>query len=299
MLQQVVDVTNEVIRDYWGEFREVEPSENSLNGPCTTIDATRLDGRKDSSEFEDEPSFSCDDPVAPGEGSAGAETNLIAQAVHIPSPAASDFRLQSSSDLMSPASAGISNGVLRYAEPNDGRPASRNTANSSDVARSAASQLLYLGSGALTTTWKQDAMAMQPQLSDDLLPPLPQVVADTPDAAAQLTPEQLFADDGIFLPGSAYLELHSVLRNHMFETARSTYPSRWPSPKSPGYDTDVPVINSTRETGEASLGAPDETSHQLGATPKPAELTPEQEFVLWENWVDEIAPWVGLPLSQV
>jgi hypothetical protein len=132
----------------------------------------------------------------------------------------------------------------------------------------------------------------QAQLRDQLLHPLSQE-GDIPETAG-ISPEQLFADDGIFLPGSAYLQVHSVLRNHIFDTARSSYPSRWPTP-SPACDADeVPEAAVQQQASNAPNAAQTELASQSSdTTPRYIELTKEEEYVLWKNWVDEIAPWVG------
>jgi hypothetical protein len=152
----------------------------------------------------------------------------------------------------------------------------------------AAAQLLGLGtefSPAMTPM--MDPQPAQTHLGQ--LPPLSQIDSDIP-----ISPE-LFVDDGIFLPGSAYLELHSALRSHIFDTARSAYPSRCPTPSPGPCDVD--------EEPEASpapyAGQTEQASLELSdTTPRSVELTKQEEYVLWKNWVDEIAPWVCSPLLR-
>jgi hypothetical protein len=128
-----------------------------------------------------------------------------------------------------------------------------------------------------------------------LLPTPPQGPSGAPEAAG-ISPEQLFIDDGIFLPGSAYLELHSALRNHIFDTARSAYPSRWPTPSPGSYPSDETAEASAQPVGHtaSSLNRADQSAQlsDTTTTPKSIELTKEEEYLLWKNWVDEIAPWV-------
>lgn len=114
--------------------------------------------------------------------------------------------------------------------------------------------------------------------------------ADFPeDPALNASP----ASDGIFLPGSAYLEFHSTLRNHTFQAARSTFPSRCGTPERP------PTRHVQDNEGQSDLPGDEETEGSregtaVSAVPTPSfvELTQQQEFELWKNWVDEIAPWV-------
>lgn len=102
-------------------------------------------------------------------------------------------------------------------------------------------------------------------------------------------PSEFF--DGIFLPGSAYFELHSTLRSHMFDTARSRACSKEPVLNYELPDGDDIIAGSTWNTKDSRLLGPG--SHPSTSTPKAAELTIEEEYRLWKNWTDEIAPWVG------
>lgn len=155
------------------------------------------------------------------------------------------------------------------------------TPHSCDAVQLAAAQLLGLGNEFAPAMTPTDAQPTQTHLRSQL--PLSQIDSDIP-----ISPE-LFADDGIFLPGSAYLELHSALRRNIFDTARSAYPSRCPTPD-PGDADEVPEDAAT----EPYAGQPEQASLELSdTTPRSVELTKQEEYVLWKNWVDEIAPWVG------
>lgn len=84
-------------------------------------------------------------------------------------------------------------------------------------------------------------------------------------------------EDGIFLPGSQYQELHAALRSRIIDTARSTVPSRVGSPE-PVHAQDL--------QSPISIQADDDESRRL------AHLTPEEEYVLWQNYIEEVAPWL-------
>ncbi|KAH9845140.1 C6 zinc finger protein domain-containing protein [Teratosphaeria destructans] len=85
-------------------------------------------------------------------------------------------------------------------------------------------------------------------------------------------------EDGIFLPGSEYQELHAQLRSRIIDTARSTVPSRLGTPDlDPGNGLSGPLEEASDD---------DEESRRL------AHLMPEQEFVLWQNYIDEVAGWL-------
>ncbi|KAK4152584.1 Dak1 domain-containing protein, partial [Chaetomidium leptoderma] len=170
------------------------------------------------------------------------------------------------------------------------------TPHSYDLVPLAAVQLLDLGAGPTSAmSPMMDAPTPQTHIRSQLLPPLAHVESDIPEAAG-ISPEQLFADDGIFLPGSAYLELHSALRNHIFDTARSTYSSRWPTPSLAEGGVDEVLEVRTQQTShiapDAGGGQTEQTAQSSDTTPRLIELTNQEEYVLWKNWVDEIAPWL-------
>ncbi|KAK4552278.1 hypothetical protein LTR86_010448 [Recurvomyces mirabilis] len=86
-------------------------------------------------------------------------------------------------------------------------------------------------------------------------------------------------EDGIFLPGSQYQELHSQLRTRIIDTARSTAPSRIASP-----EIDLPpTTNGDHSTQDDGY---DSEWRRL------AQLSPEQELILIQNYINEVAPWL-------
>ncbi|KAJ6198772.1 C6 zinc finger domain-containing protein [Bipolaris maydis] len=103
-------------------------------------------------------------------------------------------------------------------------------------------------------------------------------------------------DNTIFLPGCAYLNAHAAFRSHLKQQAGSNdhtpEASRdsskdthiWP------VDTDFDAVAKRRTTQ-----LPFEPV--IGGEPSPAQLSvfqlsAEEEFELWKNWLDEIAPWI-------
>jgi len=86
----------------------------------------------------------------------------------------------------------------------------------------AAGDLLSLGHEQTAETTGMD-------LTDNLMDAEPIQTFDG-DMGIHYSPE-FMVDDGIFLPGSTYQELHNTLRNHVFHTARSKPPSRHRSPE--------------------------------------------------------------------
>ncbi|KAM6536114.1 hypothetical protein FALCPG4_005632 [Fusarium falciforme] len=153
-------------------------------------------------------------------------------------------------------------------------------------ADSAVANLLYLsqrGAGSAAQSHPAPSVSSMP-ISSLTLDPMMDAPFEFMDQ--MITPEGSY-DAGIFLPGSAYHELHSTLRNHLIQEVRSNGPTRPASPWS--------GQNSRRR----SVGSGDE--------PKAAEETPEpagdvsgheppflvvEECALWKNWIDEISPWL-------
>lgn len=150
-----------------------------------------------------------------------------------------------------------------------------------------------------TAKQKLDAMAPTETPAQDIAPsqdhlthqPSPLLLGPTPMLdASLLTGPDLFLtpsysdsafEDGIFLPGSQYQELHTALRSRIIDTARSTGPSRTGSPPE---HTDKALEDEA--TANLPLEADDEESRRL------AHLSAEQEYVLWQNYIDELSPWL-------
>jgi len=96
-------------------------------------------------------------------------------------------------------------------------------------------------------------------------------------------------EDGIFLPGSQYQELHAELRSRLIDTARSTAPSRAASRMQSRRGSEEITAEALQllAAGPAIEFADiDEESRRL------AQLSPAQEFILWQNYIKEVAPWL-------
>ncbi|KAL9563665.1 hypothetical protein ACKAV7_012333 [Fusarium commune] len=109
------------------------------------------------------------------------------------------------------------------------------------------------------------------------------MIADYPyiDQMQAFTPEGI-SEDGIFLPGSAYHELHSTLRNHLIQETRSIAPTRSTTPH-------IEVESS----GGVSLEENEVTIPIQEFQPSQTLLLSQQEECsLWKNYFDEIAPWL-------
>lgn len=99
-----------------------------------------------------------------------------------------------------------------------------------------------------------------------------------------------YAEDGIFIPGSSYLELHSTLRSHIFDTTRSAAPTR----------RGTPELNENVNLEITLEGSGSEKLQQIATptwSPGLTDLTQQEEYELWKNWTDEVATWVRIAAS--
>lgn len=96
-------------------------------------------------------------------------------------------------------------------------------------------------------------------------------------------------DDGIFLPGSTYKELHTTLRNHIFNTARSGAPSRQSSPPyAAGHEGEQNLQQNFVVAATDLLKG----NGSCIRSSKAPDLTQQEEYELWKNFIDEVAPWL-------
>lgn len=106
-------------------------------------------------------------------------------------------------------------------------------------------------------------------------------------------------DDGVFLPGSAYHEWHSTLRNRLIQEVRSSAPTRAGSPYSSSHAAQGGngQWSSSQDEGSSSETG---SQHRLSAIhdglssaePEPSFLPSAEECTLWRTWFDEVAPWL-------
>jgi hypothetical protein len=104
--------------------------------------------------------------------------------------------------------------------------------------------------------------------------------------------QHMFDDqDGIFLPGSAYQELHSTLRDHLIYTARSNAPTRQGTPEPQQPDMGFFDRGPAKVTTDGAIDRT-ESDPESSRSSKPPEITPHREYMLWKTWIDEVAPWL-------
>ncbi|KAI0466904.1 hypothetical protein F4859DRAFT_288024 [Xylaria cf. heliscus] len=265
---EIVDITNEVIRDYWAEFQIVDLPDPSLISNDTIISTSN--GARNSNHE--------------------ARRNR-AKILRVDLNATS---LPSISSLPSPFTT-KDPVTLSVDIAHQDSPASTVTSHSYDLVQSAAVQLLGLGCNAANITSNIESQAEQDHCPDYQLPTLPSYTMTGTPKTSEVLPCQFGINDGIFLPGSAYWELHSVLRSHIFDTARSAPPSRRPTPNMPFYNEGLVTRTvSPRQVNYNVLVSDhiDQFGHSCQITPGFGELTKQDEYILWKNWVHEISPWL-------
>lgn len=104
-------------------------------------------------------------------------------------------------------------------------------------------------------------------------------------------------EDGVFLPGSAYHEWHSTLRNRLIQEVRSNAPTRAGSPSSTSHPTHHGGPSSSQDDNSSSETG---SQHRLSAIhdglssaePEPSFIPSAEECGLWRTWFDEVSPWL-------
>ncbi|KAI7789045.1 hypothetical protein LA080_005149 [Diaporthe eres] len=245
---EIIDVTSEVIRDYWNE-----PNMSANGGPVAG-QPRRTSDQQDPRDQQPRgsPKSSKDSTVSTLSGQRDDVASLTATG-------SSGHATDAASAPVTPAPGHL---------PNIESSANILSPHSYDMIHSAAAQLLDLGCSAPGARPNVDTS------QNALVHPVNH--SSNPSIASPGS--EGMSHDGIFLPGSAYLEFHSALRSHTFYAARSAFPSRCGTPECP-------------ETAHATARAEDDVALSR-PTPRLSELSQQEEFELWKNWVDEIGPWL-------
>lgn len=106
-----------------------------------------------------------------------------------------------------------------------------------------------------------------------------------------------FIDDSLFLPGSAYFDAHSTLRSHLMYEVRSNVPTRQVTPDAYPNEDIWPTRSelTVATVHNADMRMTLEGSRPEGLSFSQSSILPlsdEEEFALWKNWLDEVAPWL-------
>ncbi|KAJ3479471.1 hypothetical protein NLG97_g8314 [Lecanicillium saksenae] len=256
---EILDVTAEIIRDY------------DTTSPMWALYSTKHETRDRVVATQSDSSYAHNTPVIAPNFHRDSSSNTMQ------SPSLSLGRTISTSMDMSTPQAHVYHA-------SHGQSASPASAQHSD---GAVASLLYLSQGGRP-------YASQAESATGI--PIPRVTIEGPvhhhhsvhyldeGALPPHTPEGIAVDDGVFLPGSAYHELHSTLRSRLIQEVMSTAPSRQDTPAADIADneSDAPDLSKSFQPSD-SMSPGQNQSHILSK---------EVECQLWRNWFDEIAPWL-------
>ncbi|GKT45440.1 adhesion and hyphal regulator 1 [Colletotrichum spaethianum] len=291
---EILNVTKEVIRDYhlplgFNEYdsdREPEP------------ELSPTEGEAHGAQFDNDETRFLDSPVSYSTSTAGGHTASVAESSTArrtlsssgPSSAPPDrVPIPGFGALLSPSARREDDfGDKVHPPTRDHMDYQASPASASQlITDSAVANLIYLSQGG----GGQSPHDPTPTVNGIPVTALPiDPLMDAPfDFMDQIfTPEGSY-EDGIFLPGSAYHELHSTLRNHLIQEVRSNGPTRPASPAS-GQNSRRRSIDAT--SGPSSSAEVAETAGDISSDHEPPFLPLEEECALWKNWVDEISPWL-------
>lgn len=255
---QIHDITQEVIRDYWTDADPVE-----CDGECSSTESPCSLGRPNPSH-----------------------TLLLASSHAVDFHPESSDHPSTATPINPPTQARpAALGACSFtAIPNTESPGSAWSPHSYDTAQSVAGHLLALRQTdpIVSNTGQGDPSQIRPEQEVNCLSP---IVGDDN------------VDDGIFIPGSSFLELHSLLRNHVFDTTlgtRSTVPVHGTTPESD-------VVYAGNGLRSPTFAEPDISHYNVHvSTSSPRfELDRRTEHELWKNWTDEVATWVLALLTEL
>ncbi|KAI9654766.1 MAG: hypothetical protein M1821_005760 [Bathelium mastoideum] len=280
-LATILDITSEVARDYWEELQSdddnVDGQERTQSLPVQTPAAESIGS-----------SESLGSDAGPSPSSSAVAVSPLIKDGSITFQKPLDYRDGRGKNIVagSETSASFySDTLLSSTISALGTEHERLVVDSSSPIsylndESAAAHLLSLRKDACLDSPLSGAQAC-------LQPKTPERASTTavPSLSSMLSPADRFSDDGIFLQGSAYWELHATLRDHMFSTAKSNVASsaatRQPSP------------NLDHSSEDLQMSLVDDYSRNSRYGSKGSELLAKHvEYELWKNWIDEVAPWL-------
>ncbi|KAI8293137.1 Transcription activator AMTR1 [Colletotrichum sp. SAR11_240] len=305
---EILDVTSEVIRDYhlppgFHDYdSEPEPEPSSLSPPGGNGEGDR---RK---SLEEDETKTFDSPVSYTTSTAGGHTASIAGSNTAkrtlsssgPSSAPTDpVAVSGFGSLLTPSTRRDDDTSDKgHAQTGDRMDfqASPSSASQQLLTDNAVANLIYLsqgGGGAGQGPHDHHSTTTVSGIPITTLALDPLIDAPFEFMDQMFTPEGSY-EDGIFLPGSAYHELHSTLRNHLIQEVRSNGPTRPGSPAS-GQNSRRRSIDAS--SGENSSAEAPEATGEISSDHEPPFLPLEEECALWKNWVDEISPWLDKHLD--
>ena len=256
---QILDITDEVVRDYWNELYGLQsPTEDASNDATLQV--------------------VFDDQIRSGDAEVLLSPEMRKNSLPMLSPEMRKNSLPLHPCM--PSSNSIATPPSSTAFSTTDITGGFTLSPDSGYTHAAATGLLELSG--MGHTAPQDLVDMVPL--ENTMPDATDAINLTPFATIGSPLESL---DGIFLPGSAYLQLHSTLRDRMFDTAKSRAVTPEPQPQ---------VSNSLSGIAAPVINYPELNliDQPVNTTPIPAieGLTQLVEYKLWKNWTDEIAPWL-------
>ncbi|KAK1972333.1 hypothetical protein LY78DRAFT_391933 [Colletotrichum sublineola] len=304
---EILDVTNEVIRDYhlppgfheYDSEREMELDLSPIRAEAEAVPGSQHG--KDEAGFFDSPlSYSTSTAGAHSASIAGSSTARRTLSSSAPSSTTPTDRVPPSAfgpALSSPSAHREDEPAANKVHPPTTNPIDFRASPASAshlITDSAVANLIYLsqGGGDQRPPHRYPTASTVHSIPPTTLSIDPLMNAPFDFMDQIFTPEGSY-EDGIFLPGSAYHELHSTLRNHLIQEVRSNGPTRPPSPAS--------AHTPRRRSGSGSIdassslsssGEPAEPVGDTSSSHEPPFLPLDEECALWKNWVDEIAPWL-------
>ncbi|KAK8432453.1 putative C6 transcription factor [Phyllosticta citricarpa] len=114
---------------------------------------------------------------------------------------------------------------------------------------------------------------------------------DVSQEASSAFSEQVMVEspNGLYYPSSAYRDLQQDLHTHIVETARNSGLTRHATPEA-GAETHMDHVRAPAHA-ETVSGATDRLE-SLARHPRATGLTDQREIELWQNYLNEIAPWL-------
>ncbi|KAI8160564.1 Transcription activator AMTR1 [Colletotrichum sp. SAR 10_70] len=300
---EILDVTSEVIRDYHlpPGFHDYDSEPEPEPSPLSPLGGDGEGDRRKSLEDDETKTF--DSPVSYTTSTAGGHTASIAGSSTAkrtlsssgPSSAPTDpVAVSGFGSLLTPSTRRDDDTSDKgHAQTGDRMDfqASPSSASQQLLTDNAVANLIYLsqgGGGAGQGPHDHHSTTTVSGIPITTLALDPLIDAPFEFMDQMFTPEGSY-EDGIFLPGSAYHELHSTLRNHLIQEVRSNGPTRPGSPAS-GQNSRRRSIDAS--SGENSSAEAPEATGEISSDHEPPFLPLEEECALWKNWVDEISPWL-------
>ncbi|KAK8178007.1 Zn(II)2Cys6 transcription factor [Phyllosticta citrichinensis] len=114
---------------------------------------------------------------------------------------------------------------------------------------------------------------------------------DVSQEASSAFSEQLLVEspNGLYYPSSAYRDLQQDLHTHIVETARNSGLTRHATPEA---SAEAHMEHSRAPPHAETVSGATDRLESLARHPRATGLTDQREIELWQNYLNEIAPWL-------